>query len=158
MHNMDMEDPRKMHAHSFRVTAYIRGGSNHMQYNTCEQAVQTYLDKYEGIRINDLPAFKNEVPTLENMCIKFYGDLCEIVKEHGAELIRLELGDSPVASFSIANELLVGTVYNAVAEDDFKAYEAYLTQNYHLGRGKHCEKSGDLCGARRNMDLSAERF
>lgn len=133
---MDADNPRKMHAHSFRVTAYIRSKSSQMRYNDCEQAVAQYLNNYEGIRLNDLKAFKERIPTIENMCFTFYEDLKEIVKEYEAQLIRLELGDSPVASFAVGGELLVGSAYNMVTDQDFEAYEAYLQANYHLGQGR----------------------
>jgi len=76
MHNLVLEDPRKMHAHTFRVGMYVieKQDENPVFFNN-EKILKEYFDRYKGIRINELLAFKDIVPTLENMGMIFYRDL-----------------------------------------------------------------------------------
>jgi len=123
MHNLVLEDPRKMHAHTFRVGMYVieKQDENPVFFNN-EKILKEYFDRYKGIRINELLAFKDIVPTLENMGMIFYRDLEKSFAQNGMELLSLEIGDSPVSMFCIGKSLILGSIWNLTDEAEIDAY------------------------------------
>lgn len=130
MHNLDLSRPEKMHAHTFRVTAYLEHvGEELEKIDVCENVIKTYFSRYKGFRLNDIEAFRELLPTIENMCRVFYEDLKKELLPEGVSLIKLELGDSPLAVYSIGSKLLVGSVYNQITEEQFQAYKKRRLKN-----------------------------
>lgn len=124
MHNLDVEHPEKMHAHTFRVMAYLENvGEELERIDTCERRMKAYFSRYKGCRFNELPAFRMELPTIENMCKVFYEDLQKELLQEGVSLVKLELGDSPLATYSIGSKLLVGSAYHRVSGEKFLEYQ-----------------------------------
>lgn len=123
MHNLTPDMPEQMHAHTFRVVAYVRcKEESFTMFDTCEAVIREYLENYEGQRINEKASFVGKLPTLENMCEIFFADMERLLQGYGVDLIKLEVGDSPLASFSIGKELLVGSAYNYVSYEKYAAY------------------------------------
>lgn len=123
MHNLDLSRPEKMHAHTFRVTAYIENVGEELDtVNQCEQVVKEYFAAYKGFRLNDTLAFRDMVPTIENMCRIFYEDLAEKLLQEGIMLVKLELGDSPLASYSVGSCLMAGSAYNRITDEQYREY------------------------------------
>lgn len=123
VHSLDLSDPRKMHAHTFRVTAYIEDiGEELHTIDRCHKLLNEYFEKYKGFRMNDVNPFRTLLPTIENMCQVFYEDLTEKLSKEGVQLAKLELGDSPLTSYSVGNCLLAGSAYNRVTDEQFEEY------------------------------------
>lgn len=123
VHSLDLSDPRKMHAHTFRVTAYIENiGEELFAIDRCDAVLDQYFERYRGLRMNDVNPFQALLPTIENMCQVFYEDLTERLSEEGVKLVKLELGDSPLTSYSVGNCLLAGSAYNRVTDEQFEKY------------------------------------
>lgn len=123
IHSLDLSSPEKMHAHTFRVTAYIENvGEELDKIDFCEKQVKEYFAKYKGFRMNDIEPFRTVTPTIENMCQVFYKDLAEKLLQEGILLVKLELGDSPLASYSVGSSLLAGSAYNRITQQQFEEY------------------------------------
>lgn len=123
MHNLALDNPRKMHAHTFRVGMYvIEKQEDHPVFLSSEKMLDEYFSRYQGIRLNELEVFRNIVPTLENMGEIFYRDLKSVFEQNGLQLLMLELGDSPVSTYSIGERLLLGNTFNLAAEGAVEKY------------------------------------
>ena len=131
MHNPVLDDPRKIHAHTFRVGMYvIEKQDEHSGFLNNEKILESYFARYRGIRVNDLPVFKDLPPTLENMGMVFYKDLKKAFEENGMQLLSLDIGDSPICTYSIGERLLLGSMYNLVNEEKVEAYCERLRKRY----------------------------
>lgn len=131
MHNIVLDDPTKMHAHTFRVGMYvIEKQKEHSGFLNNERILEDYFKRYRGIRINELQTFKEILPTLENMGMVFYEDLKEAFAENGMQLLSLEIGDSPICTYCIGERLLLGSMYNFMKEEKIEAYCRRLRQRY----------------------------
>ena len=64
-----------------------------------------------------------ELPTIENMCKVFYEDLQRELLKEDVSLVELELGDSPLATYSIGSRLLTGSTYQQISDEKFLEYE-----------------------------------
>lgn len=129
MHSLDLSIADKMHAHTFRVIAYLENvGKELEKIDTCEKIIRDYFLKYKGFRMNDVPPFRDLVPTIENMCQVFYNDLVVKLAEEKVELLKLELGDSPLASYSVGKKLFVGSAYNYISDEQFQEYSRKISE------------------------------
>ena len=134
MHNLTPDDPKKMHAHTFCVGIYvIEEQEEHPIFVSCENALQRYFDRYQGIRLNELSPFKETVPTLENMGEVFYWDLKSIFKRNGMSLLLLEMGDSPISTYCIGERPMLGNVYSLVQKKAMDEYCERVRQRYAEG-------------------------
>ena len=123
MHNMAVDDPRKMHAHTFRVGMYaVKKQDANPVFLSNERMLREYFNKYQGIRLNELQIFKDVVPTLENMGEIFYKELTSLFEKNGMRLISLEIGDSPVSTYYVGERLLLGSIFNLNEEQAVEDY------------------------------------
>ena len=131
MHNIDLNDPLKMHAHTFRVGMYvIENQIEHTAFVNSEQKLNDYFKRYQGVRLNDLALFRGIIPTLENIGDVIYADLKPRFEENGMHLLSLEIGDSPVSVYSIGERLLLGAVSSQVPEDKIADYCSRVRRRY----------------------------
>ncbi len=136
MHNIDLNDPLKMHAHTFRVGMYvIEKQTEHTAFLGSEHTIGDYFKRYQGIRLNELPMWKDMVPTLENIGNVFYKDLKPLFEANGMQLLSLEIGDSPISVYCIGEKLLLGASYNMVAEDTVLEYCSRIQKRYENTQG-----------------------
>lgn len=131
MHNMAVDDPRKMHAHTFRVGMYaVKKQDANPVFLSNERMLREYFDKYQGIRLNELQMFKDVVPTLENMGEIFYRELQTLFEDNGMHLVSLEIGDSPVSAYYVGERLLLGSIFNMNTEQSVEDYCRRVRQRY----------------------------
>lgn len=125
-HNVMPEQPEKRHAHTFIVNVCIEVA--HMdiaRQNECGDRLREYLARYRGVYLNELEQFYEKIPTIETICEILYGDIKAIAGQYEGRLLNLEVGDSPVAMFSMGEQLLLGFTYRAVSD---AAYQTYVEQ------------------------------
>ena len=116
MHNLDINDPRKMHAHTFRVGMYVVDRErDHPVFQNIEKGIRNYFDRYQGIRLNELS-------TLENIGDIFYHELKPLFEENGMQLLSLEIGDSPISVYCIGERLLLGDISSLTPEGAVEGY------------------------------------
>lgn len=122
-HSLDISDPEKMHAHTFRLTAYLENVGDELHtIDRCENLIAEYFDGYKGHRMNDAEPFHTMVPTIENMCEVFYEHLQDKLLQEGIQLVKLELGDSPLTSYSVGCRLFAGSAYNRISDEQYLEY------------------------------------
>lgn len=131
MHNLDLDDPKKMHAHTFRVGMYVVDREkDHPVFQNIEKGIRSYFDHYQGIRLNELPKFKDIIPTLENIGDIFYRDLKPLFEENGLQLLSLEIGDSPISVYCIGERLLLGDISSLTPEGAAEEYCKRVRSRY----------------------------
>ncbi len=131
MHNLVIEDPRKMHAHTFSVGIYvIEEQEDHPVFLSSEKILDRYFAHYRGIRLNELAPFKDLVPTLENMGEVFYRDLKSIYARNGMNLLLLEVGDSPISTYCIGERPMLGNVFSLTPDGSVDEYCKRVQQRY----------------------------
>ena len=131
MHNTSPDDPNKMHAHTFRVGMYVIGSQGAQAgFLNNEKIIEDYFGRYRGIRINDLQEFRDLTPTLENMGMIFYEDLKKVFEDNGMQLLSLDIGDSPICTYSIGERLLLGSMYHLIDEKQVDEYCRILQKRY----------------------------
>ena len=95
----------QLHPHTWEFTfLVIKEKSDFMQFHVFEQAIEEYLDKYQGKVLNEVEPFDTIVPTLENVTDYFSEDIRKILKENGGELVSLESSETPTRSYIINYE------------------------------------------------------
>ncbi len=141
MHNLVVDDPRRMHAHTFCVGIYvIEEQEDHPVFLGSEKILDRYFSRYRGIRLNELSPFIEIVPTLENMGEFFYWDLKPIFKRNGMKLLLLEVGDSPISTYRIGERPMIGNVYSLTAENAVDEYCERVRQRYRQALSEEGEK------------------
>lgn len=124
MHNMIPEKDEKKHSHSFLVILYME--VEHMDLdaqNMCEKELKHYLEQYNGKYLNEMEQFCGKIPTIEVICETLYPETERIAASHGMQQIQIEVGDSPVALFSLGKKLLLGGSYIPISDQSFAAYK-----------------------------------
>ncbi|MBR1931336.1 MAG: 6-carboxytetrahydropterin synthase [Lachnospiraceae bacterium] len=122
-HNMSPEDLEKKHVHTFLVNACIEVTQMDIaSQNECGDRLREYLARYRGAYLNELETFREKLPTIEGICEVLYQDMKEIAEQHQGRLLNLEVGDSPVAMFSMGEQLLLGFTYTPVRDEDYQMY------------------------------------
>lgn len=112
-----------MHAHTFTVVVYIEQfDDGNILFTRFEDIVSDYFEQYKKTLINETPSFVDTQPTIEKMCLVFYRELSEILKEHKIELIKLELSDLPTRSFSVGNKIVAGRSNLRIGDEYFQKY------------------------------------
>lgn len=120
MHNMTPENMEGRHAHSFLViicVEFVYRDNN--RQNACEKAVKEYLEQYNGKYLNELECFRSELPGIEKICEVIYKDTKSIAEAYGLHQVQVEVGDSPIAMFSLGEKLLLGGTYREVPDEVF---------------------------------------
>lgn len=131
MHNIDLDDPSKMHAHTFRVGMYvIEKQKEHAAFLNSEHRLNDYFKRYQGVRLNDLAVFHDIIPTLENIGDVFYHNLKPRFEENGMQLLSLEIGDSPVSVYCVGERLLLGAISNLIPEEKVTDYCSRIRRRY----------------------------
>lgn len=133
MHNIDLDDPLKMHAHTFRVGMYvIEKQKEHTAFLNSEHRLNDYFKRYQGVRLNDLALFHDIIPTLENIGDVFYNNLKPRFEENGMQLLSLEIGDSPVSVYCVGERLLLGAISNLIPEEKVADYCSRIRRRYEI--------------------------
>ena len=70
------------------------------------------------------------MPTIERICECIYEDTEKIAMFYGMEQIQLEVGDSPIALYSMGKKLLLGGMYREVPDEVFEEYRERFEWQY----------------------------
>ncbi len=136
MHNLIIDDPKRMHAHTFCVGIYvIEKQEDHSVFLNSEKMLNQYFERYKGIRLNEITPFMRLIPTLENMGEVFYQELKPLFAKNGMQILFLEIGDGPLSAYHIGEQIMIGTCMNAADEKRLDAYCQSVLQRYKKARG-----------------------
>lgn len=124
-HNLS-ENIENSHPHTFWVNVYIECKTKEFtEFNLYEEQIFKYFNKYKGTSMNSFDYFKENLPTLENMCQLFYKEIAEIFEGiYQLEVVKVELSDGPLKTVSIGKLIIAGSVNLLIDKDDFDAYIA----------------------------------
>lgn len=102
-------DEQQAHNHTIKIVLYIQNREHSVfsSYDVIEKAVEDFLKEYEGKYINNTTLFQNSIPTIENIGMRFYTALKEIVLAQNFDLLKLEISETPTRIFSISEKLFV---------------------------------------------------
>lgn len=124
MHNMTPEKEEGKHAHSFLVILCLDVKYMDLdKQNKCERAIKEYLEQFNGKYLNELDIFEGQIPTIEKIGETLYSETERIISAYGMQQIQLEVGDSPVALFSIGKKLLLGGMYREVPDEVYAGHK-----------------------------------
>ncbi|MBU7554114.1 6-carboxytetrahydropterin synthase [Pediococcus ethanolidurans] len=92
----------QQHIHTWKIVCEIRSKGDHMiVFRDIEQAIKDVLDSFSGKFLNKLPYFKEINPTVENVTIWLFDLITPEMEQLSAQLIRIEVSESPTRSYSI---------------------------------------------------------
>ncbi|RRK11676.1 6-pyruvoyl tetrahydropterin synthase [Lactiplantibacillus garii] len=92
----------KQHNHTWEIVSEMHSKSNKMiVFNQIEKQLNGIFDTFAGQFLNTLPYFKTVNPTVENVTVWLFNLISPALEELGAELVRLEVGESPTRSYCI---------------------------------------------------------
>lgn len=105
MHNTAPGQNAAGHSHSFLVILCMEIGQLDLErQNSCEKQLKEYFERYNGINLNDLEVFSDKLPTIENIGEVLYQDTKKIAAAHQMNQIQIQVGDSPVALYTIGEK------------------------------------------------------
>lgn len=97
----------KQHNHTWEIVweivCEIHSKNDQMiVFNDIEKKLKEVCDTFEGKFLNKLPAFQYVNPTTENVAMWLFNLFTPRLEELNAELVRLEVGESPTRSYCIS--------------------------------------------------------
>ena len=81
------------------MVCIMKNNDKFVQFNEFERAIESYFEKYQNRVMNEMEPFDVIVPTLENMADYFVGEIRDIVRKIGGELILMESSETPTRSY-----------------------------------------------------------
>ena len=110
-HSFD-SDVSKIHGHSFTVLTYIgmKDRNEEIPFFKLEAIVSSFIDKYRGRYLNELPEFAGCENTLETIGDYFYEELRRMLEKNGMELYQLDISENPLCVYQVSDRLLLPTM------------------------------------------------
>lgn len=119
-----------VHGHSFTVVTYIGlpPGGEQIPFYRIEAVVSSFVDRYRGRYLNDLPEFAGRENTLETIGDVFYEELKELLLRSELELYELDISENPLCVYQVSDRLLLPTLsmeasgrnFERISEDRLK--------------------------------------
>ncbi len=123
IHSIEPGDDSKKHPHTFYVNVFALIAGTDLNYlNDCQKAICNYIESFSGQYLNENDAFKDKIPTVENICEVFYYKSNEIAKTYGFKIAKVEVGDTPTMAYSIGESLLIGADNRFVSEASYRDF------------------------------------
>lgn len=95
----------QVHPHTWEFTICVtRSGSDFIQFNAFEKAIENFIAPYQNRIVNEIPPFDKVVPTLENVSDYFGENLRKIIRDIGGEVILMESSETPTRSYVLDYE------------------------------------------------------
>lgn len=92
----------KQHNHTWEIICEIHSKGDHMiVFNDIEYEMKSIFNTFSGKFLNKLPYFKKVNPTTENVTVWLFNRLTPVLEKLDAELVRIEVGESPTRSYCI---------------------------------------------------------
>lgn len=93
----------KQHNHTWEVITEITLDDDQLvPFNQIEDMLKQTFGEYNGKFLNEVAPFDTINPTLENITKLLFKLLSRVLKENQANLVRLEVGESPTRFFCIS--------------------------------------------------------
>lgn len=99
------------HPHTFTIALYLKKlGEELVLYEDMERDISLWLQQFQGKDLNETQLFRNGEATLEAIGETFYRVLKETVGPKGYELVRLDINENPVRTYSVSEKPLDNSV------------------------------------------------
>lgn len=97
----------KRHFHTFTITLFLRDTNDQMDlYNDIEKHVNSWLSPLQNQYLDETELFDGCETTLESIGERLFQEFMPRVEELNFELIRLEVFENPIRTYSVSNKLL----------------------------------------------------
>jgi 6-pyruvoyltetrahydropterin/6-carboxytetrahydropterin synthase len=112
LHSMTDSD-EDMHPHTFTVLLYIEPYDNDNMdlFSKVDHILEDYFSGFAGKKLNYLPCFEKEIPTIEVMGDYFYEEIKEKLRGHVMDLIQLDICENPLRIYSISDRILLPSTH-----------------------------------------------
>lgn len=116
------------HSHTFTVTLYIRNHSGRdMDFKRLDRMIEIFLGRYEGLYLNELPCFAGDA-SIEAIGDYFYEQIKTKLSEMNAELMQLDIGDTPLGVYQVCDRILLPTINERRSRENLEAILSYKRQ------------------------------
>lgn len=92
----------KKHTHTWEIVCELHTVDAMVAFYDIEKNLHQALDELSGKFLNDLPEFKTVNPTVENVMEYLFTKIDKILRDNGAQLLRIEVSDSPTRAYCIS--------------------------------------------------------
>lgn len=92
----------KKHTHTWEIVCELHTVDAMVAFYDIEKNLHQALDELSGKFLNDLPEFKTVNPTVENVTEYLFKKIDKTLRENGAQLMRIEVSDSPTRAYCIS--------------------------------------------------------
>lgn len=121
-------DKEQAHSHTFTMMLYIRNHSGKdMDFKRLDRVIEIFLGRYEGLYLNELPCFAGDA-SIEAIGDYFYEQLKIHLSELDAELMQLDIGDTPLGVYQVCDRILLPTVNERRSRENLEAILSYKKQ------------------------------
>lgn len=105
-------DVSKIHGHSFTVVTYIgmKDKDEEIPFFKLEAIISSFIDRYRGKYLNELPEFAGCENTLETIGDFFYEELRQMLEKNSMELYQLDISENPLCVYQVSDRLLLPTM------------------------------------------------
>lgn len=119
------------HIHTVEVNLYFHEiDGNFKEFDSTQYALDTFFERsYDGKLMNDLPAFKEKMPTIENIGWEIYNVIAANASEIGYKLVKLEIGENPSRLYVVSDFLISGQLAEDSVGDEIRI-KRYIDENY----------------------------
>ena len=95
----------QQHNHTWEFICEIMTKDDHMiVFSDIEKALESYFTRFSGKFINEVAPFDEINPTLENFAEFLFEEVSKTVESFKAELIRIEVGETPVRFYCVTRK------------------------------------------------------
>lgn len=113
--NMSYGSEADTHFHNFTITLYVNSINKQVDENyNLEIVVNGFLQKYRNSSLHKFDIFKGKQTTIESIGDVFYEHLSELIEDEEYELIRLDIEENPIRSYSVSKYLLDKSVNRVI--------------------------------------------
>lgn len=96
------------HPHTFTITIHVsyKNQEEQVDFNQVNSFLNEYFRPYTGEKLNLLPCFKEEKPTIEVMGNYFYEDMKLQLEKTNLDLIQLDICENPLRVYSASDNIV----------------------------------------------------
>lgn len=92
----------KKHTHTWEIVCELHTVDAMVAFYDIEKNLHQALDELSGKFLNNLPEFKTVNPTVENVTEYLFTKIDKTLRDNGAQLLRIEVSDSPTRAYCIS--------------------------------------------------------
>ncbi len=121
----------KPHVHTLEVNLYFKDNTDEFKaFDETQYILDDFFEeKYDGKLLNDLPSFKEKLPTIENAGFVIYNEVKSILENRGYNLVKLEIGENPSRLYAVSDFLITGELSENSTGDELRT-DRYIKEKY----------------------------